>query len=188
MAFMQLVMTISLGAGIWVSVLLLVISLCKAAKAGDEALDAGYVTAEESGWQEVKDSRQVNDGIAPAAIEVDLRAHPRPTRGAFDRRTPPEHPTEPMPRQLLGPSEAADTLGVTPEVLLAWEGRYGYPKAHHPSAAPGRAYRRAEVLALAESLRNGLSIASAINAAQAATSRRRASAGRKRQPPTSGAQ
>jgi hypothetical protein len=233
---MQLAMVILLGAGIWVSVLLLAISLCKAAKAGDQALEAGYVTAEVAGWQEVEDPPVGHDGIMDAAIERDLRVHPRPTRAAFDRRTPPEHPawpaagdpdgagsrhpsrppretdarTEPrwrldcspittqttpatvaghvMARQLLILPDAAAALGVTPEVLLTWEARYGYPKAHHWSTTPGRAYSRADVLALAESLRNGLSIASAINAAQAATNRRSAtapSAGRMRQPPAS---
>jgi hypothetical protein len=232
---MQIGMFILLGAGIWGSVVLLAMSLCKAAKAGDQVLETDYMTAEESGWQEADDFPEIQKRIAHDAIELDLQAHRRPTRVAFDRRTErladsagadpagagPRHPARPprdtdppmeprgrldcspittqttpttaassaMSRQLLNLSEAADTLRVTPDVVLAWETRYGYPKAHHSWTTPGRAYSRAEVLALAESLRNGLSIRSAISVAQAATNRRRAtSAGRKRQPPTFGSQ
>jgi hypothetical protein len=90
---------------------------------------------------------------------------------------------------LLSPREAAEALGVTPDVLLAWEERYGYPKRHPSSTTPDRLYSRAEVLALAESLQTGVSIPSAIDDAQAATKRRRATARRavrKPEPPTPG--
>jgi hypothetical protein len=196
---MQLAVTILLGTGIWVSALVLAISLCRAAKAGDQALEAeaGCATGEESGREEMGDSPQIDQRMAHEAIGFDLRVHPRPTRGASDRPPPPASTTAARlaagtpatTRQLLSLREAAETLGVTPDVLLAWEARYGYPKPHRSSTTPGRAYSRAEVLALADSLQNGLSIPSAIDAAQGVTHRRRTTARAavgKRQPPAPG--
>lgn len=66
--------------------------------------------------------------------------------------------------------EAAALLGVAPERLLAWEARYGFPT----SSGRERRYGHCEVLALRDSLRDGLSIASAVIRAREKVRRRRA--------------
>lgn len=217
---MLLALLVLLGAGIWAFMLLLAISLCKAAKAGDKALEASYAAAQEASRQEVMNSPQVRGRIAHDAGRFDLGAHPRSTRRAY-YPTPPEHPTEPAagdpggagPRQqslplseaprepggrsactpittaamptaggvlttdapptakrLLSLREAAEVLGVSPDVLLAWEARYGYPKPYRASTTRGLRYSRAELLVLADSLQNGLSIPSAIDDARSSAS------------------
>jgi hypothetical protein len=213
---MQLALALMLGAGIWVFVLLLAMSLCRAAKAADNAMEAAYEAAD-------------RPTLGRDPMGFDLGAHPRPTRGAskpleraYDPAEPaaadqdgtPEPRYHPRPRwEIEAPSEprlhvrdpfvtsttprtvadrprdepatatrllsvraAADLLGISPEVLLAWEARFGYPKLRRSAGTPGRAYSRAEVLALAHSLQTGLSISAAIDDAQTATSRRRGTA------------
>jgi hypothetical protein len=180
MAFMQLAPALLLAAGIWVMLVLVVISICRAAKAGHDEIDAGYGGPVEPNRQALLNSRQLEDRIAEEALGLDLQAHPRPTRGPSK---PPnraaDRPTDDEPviaTGVLGLPTAAEFLGVTPDVLLAWEARYGYPKLRRSATTRGRVYSRAEVLALAESLQTGLSIPAAIDVAQAATGRRRATA------------
>jgi MerR family transcriptional regulator, light-induced transcriptional regulator len=59
--------------------------------------------------------------------------------------------------------EAAALLNVSPNTLRTWERKFGYPR---PLRSPGRhrAYSYAEVAALREALRRGLSVPSAISA------------------------
>jgi MerR family transcriptional regulator, light-induced transcriptional regulator len=58
--------------------------------------------------------------------------------------------------------EAASLLNVSPNTLRTWERKFGYPK---PLRSPGRhrAYTYAEIVALRDALRRGLSVASAIS-------------------------
>lgn len=124
------------AVGTWVLVALIVLSLCRAAKAGDEAIDAVHRAAAEE-WAIGTPSMAVRKVVL---------------------------------------EEAAAELGVSPQTLLAWEVRFGYPRSS-PSDVGGRAlYRQSEVIALRDALEHGLSIASAVNNARAATRRRRASA------------
>lgn len=94
---------------------------------------------------------------------------PRPGRGtqnfALDLRA---HIGETTGREMrdLQLDEAAALLCVSPETLRAWERRFGYP--HPVSAATGQGrYAREDVIALRDTLEAGLSVASAINKAQA---------------------
>ncbi len=120
--------TIALVAGgIWVAVLLSVISLCRAAKWSDDAMDAALarVTADSTPADRVLRT-------------VDL-------------------------------SHAAALLGVSPETLLAWEARFGFPT----SSPSERLYNRLDVLALRESISDGASIAAAVAHARDRSKRRR---------------
>lgn len=62
------------------------------------------------------------------------------------------------PLRTLSPDDAATLLGVTPHTLLDWEARYGFPT----SGRSDPSYNRSEVLALRESLADGLSISAAV--------------------------
>jgi hypothetical protein len=170
---MQLPLTVLIAAAILAGVVLLAVSLDRAAKARHRAGEEGEEGAADAG-QEVIGPAQLRERIAREAMDFDLDAHPRPTRGGPGRAAPStdEHPA--TASRLLSLREAADDLGVSTDVLLAWEARYGYPKAHQSATIEGRAYSRADILALAESLQTGLSIPSAVDDAQA--SRRRAAA------------
>lgn len=77
-------------------------------------------------------------------------------------------------RQLrgLGLDHAATLLGISPHTLLVWQVRYGFPTS---SPAELR-YNQTEVLALRDSLEDGLSISSAVIRAREQTRRRRATA------------
>jgi DNA-binding transcriptional MerR regulator len=69
----------------------------------------------------------------------------------------------------LKTSEAAALLNVTANTLRTWERRFGYPK---PQRSPGnhRLYTHAEIVALREALKEGLSISSAVSVAREALS------------------
>ena len=69
----------------------------------------------------------------------------------------------------LKTSEAAALLNVSANTLRAWERRFGYPKPQR-SAGNHRLYTYAEVAALREALRKGLSISSAVSRAREALS------------------
>jgi DNA-binding transcriptional MerR regulator len=62
-------------------------------------------------------------------------------------------------------TEAAAVLHVSPDTLRSWERRFGYP---HPvtSGTGQQRYVRGEVFTLRDSLRTGLSVASAIEKAR----------------------
>jgi DNA-binding transcriptional MerR regulator len=65
----------------------------------------------------------------------------------------------------LKTGEAAALLNVSPNTIRAWERRFGFPR---PARSPGRhrAYSYAELVALNDALRDGLSISSAISVAR----------------------
>jgi hypothetical protein len=155
---MQLALTLIAAGGVWLLVVLFAISLCRAAQAGDTALDAGCRSAEKAGAGDVLYASEVRQRIADDPEEFDFAAHPRPTRGREAGLT-------------LDIREAAATLRASPDALRAWESRYGYPVSQ--CSVPGHepTYRREEVLALAEALQNSLSVASAIGGARAAVTR-----------------
>src|SRR2546423_7496100 len=58
--------------------------------------------------------------------------------------------------------EAASLLNVSPNTLRTWERKFGFPR---PLRSPGRhrAYTHAEIVALRDALRRGLSVPSAIS-------------------------
>jgi hypothetical protein len=151
MVVMVLAVAFLIGAGAWSVVLVVVVALCRSAKAGDCALlglSTGYVHG------------------------IDLSAHRRPTRSPIRASTktfaPPLAPGEER-REMLDIAEAAQALGVEPEVLVAWEARYGYPACGLSPSGHGLSYAQLEISALALALRAGLSVASAIAAARATT-------------------
>jgi hypothetical protein len=84
-----------------------------------------------------------------------------------------QSPTVERTLRSLDLSQAAAELGVTPETLLAWEARYGFPT----SSASERRYNESEVLALRDNISDGCSIAAAIARARAGARRRRPSTG-----------
>jgi DNA-binding transcriptional MerR regulator len=65
----------------------------------------------------------------------------------------------------LKTSEAAAYLNVSPHTLRAWERRFGYPKPQR-SEGQHRRYTYAEIDALRDALRDGLSVSSAISRAR----------------------
>lgn len=67
----------------------------------------------------------------------------------------------------LKTSEAASVLNVSPHTLRAWERRFGYPKPQR-SAGQHRRYTHADIAALRDALRDGLSISSAVSRAREA--------------------
>jgi hypothetical protein len=69
-------------------------------------------------------------------------------------------------------SHAAALLGVSPQTLLAWEERYGFPT----SSASDHRYNRSEVLALRDSIADGMSITAAVARARQRSKRRPAPA------------
>jgi hypothetical protein len=170
---MQLPLTVSIAAAILAGVVLLAVSLDKAAKARHRAAEEAEEGAAEA-RSEATDPPELRERIAREAMDFDLDAHPRPTRGGANRATGSPDEQSATASRLVSLREAAEDLGVSTDVLLAWEARYGYPKAHQSATIEGRAYSRADILALAESLQTGLSIPSAVDDAQA--SRRRAAA------------
>jgi hypothetical protein len=103
------------------------------------------------------------------AMDTDLARAAAVGRGAGVSRSPaPERAL-----RHLDLDEAASLLGISPETLLAWEARYGFP-----TASPlEQRYSASEVLALRNSLEDGLSIASAVTRAREKAKRRRAPAG-----------
>jgi hypothetical protein len=81
----------------------------------------------------------------------------------------------PRDRQLrsLDLDHAAALLDVTPETLLAWEARYGFPL----SSPSELRYNESDVLALRDGISGGASIAAAVARARDRTRRHRVPAG-----------
>ena len=74
----------------------------------------------------------------------------------------------------LSPEHAAALLGVSSHTLIQWGERYGFP-----TASPSQPrYSQADVLALRDSLKDGLSIASAVSRARERSKGRRAAPAR----------
>jgi hypothetical protein len=79
-------------------------------------------------------------------------------------------PAAGRPLRTLDLDQAADLLGVTPVMLAGWEARYGFPT----SSPSEQRYSEIEVLALRDTLEDGISIASAVNRAREKCRHRRA--------------
>ena len=133
---MSFEIVVSVVVVIWAAVLLLAISLCRAAKLGDEAMQAKY-----------------SPSSAPS---------PSPSSA-------PSPATE-RPLRTLDLQHAASLLGVSPELLLTWDERFGFP-----SSSPSEPlYSESEVLALRDSLEDEASIPSAVAHARERIKRHRA--------------
>lgn len=81
-------------------------------------------------------------------------------------------PSPGTPLRTLDLDHAAALLDVRPEMLLAWEVRYGFPSSSRSESR----YNESEVLALRESLGHSPSIPSAVSEARERIRRRRAPA------------
>lgn len=166
---MVLAVALMIGAGAWSVVLVVVVSLCKCAKAGDRALEDASA---ENGQAPAVRSTCPDRPSTGYLLGIDLSTHRRPTRtpvgaGAETAALPLAGGEE--RGQMLDIAEAARALGVEPEVLVAWEARYGYPACGLSASGRGLSYAQLEISALAVALRAGLSIASAIATARATT-------------------
>jgi hypothetical protein len=141
---------------IWAAVLLLAISLCRAAKRGDDAMRALLASSQPAGGD---DETRRSSSPSPAP-PVPLSPSASPTTAASPER----------PLRTLDLEQAATLLDVSPETLLTWEQRFGFP-----SSTPAEPrYSQSEVLALRDSLDDGASIASAVAMARERIKRRRA--------------
>lgn len=90
------------------------------------------------------------------------------SRDAEPTASPSIHP----PLRTLDLDRAATLLGVVPEMLVAWEARYGFPT----SSPSEHLYSQSEILALRETLWRERSIAAAVAGARDRTRRRRPAA------------
>jgi len=132
---------VSVAVGAWVAVLLLAISVCRAARRGDDAMRG----------------------------RGDLASANTDDETASTRAPSPE-----TPLRTLDLGDAAALLGVSPDTLLAWEDRYGFP-----SSTPSEPrYNESDVLALRASLGHSPSVSSAVSQARERVRRRRAPAAR----------
>jgi hypothetical protein len=139
---MGLEVIVLLAIGAWFAALLFAVSLCRAAKAGDAAADdclLDQMTARE---------RAAQPPVDPPPVDA---------------------PPVDSPLRTLELHQAAALLDVFPEMLLAWEARYGFPTST-PSA---HLYSQSEILALRDTLRRESSIAAAVARARERTRRRR---------------
>jgi hypothetical protein len=136
---MGLEVIVLVATGTWFAVLLVVISLCRAASSSDDATEV-FLGEAEAARQD-----------APFASS----------------------PSVDSPLRTLDLDQAAALLGVIPEMLLAWEARYGFPT----SSPSERLYSRSEILALRDTLWREPSIAAAVARARERTRRRRTPAG-----------
>ena len=147
---MRLEIVVPLVVCIWAAVLLLAISLCRAAKRGDVAIRALLASPPAAGGDD-ETRRSSSPSPAPAVS---------PSPGASPERT----------LRTLDLEQAARLLDVSLETLLTWEQRFGFP-----SSTPAEPrYSQSEVLALRDSLDDGASIASAVAMARELIRRRRA--------------
>ena len=153
---MRLEIVVPVVVCIWAAVLLLTISLCRAAKRGDDAMRALLASSQPAGGDD-ETRRSSSPSPAPPAS-------PSPSASP----TPAASPERPL--RTLDLEQAASLLDVSPETLLTWEQRFGFP-----SSAPSEPrYSQSEVLALRDSLDDGASIASAVAMARERIKRRRA--------------
>lgn len=167
---MVLAVALLVGAGAWGVAFVVVISLCKSAKAGDRGLEDLSREADEEGPAAL--STPADRPSTGYLLGIDLRTHRRPTRASMEAGIgPAARPavSDEERGQMLDIAEAAQALGVEPEVLVAWEARYGYPACGLSATGRGLSYAQLEISALAVALRAGLSVASAIATARATT-------------------
>lgn len=78
-----------IAAFAWLLVLLLAVSLCRAAKEGDKAMDNAYRAAAADWDLEHSYHRQARQPITSEPREDQPEAHPRPTRTGLARTSPP---------------------------------------------------------------------------------------------------
>jgi hypothetical protein len=170
MVVMVLAVALLIGAGAWSVVLVVVVALCKSAKAGDRALDD--LSGEEDARGPAVLSAPADRPSIGSLLGIDLSTHRRPTRAPMragaETAAPPLAPGKER-GQMIGIAQAAKALGVEPEVLVAWEARYGYPACGLSASGRELSYAQLEISALAVALRAGLSVAAAIAAARATT-------------------
>ncbi len=153
---MRLEIVVPVVACIWAAVLLLTISLCRAAKRGDDAMRALLASSQPAGGDD--ETRRSSSPSPAPPVSSSPSASP----------TPAASPERPL--RTLDLEQAATLLDVSPETLLTWEQRFGFP-----SSTPAEPrYSQSEVLALRDSLDDGASIASAIAMARERIKRRRA--------------
>ena len=153
---MRLEIVVPVVACIWAAVLLLTISLCRAAKRGDDAMRALLASSQPAGGD---DETRRSSSPSPAP-PVSPSPSASPTPAASPERS----------LRTLDLEQAASLLDVSPETLLTWEQRFGFP-----SSTPAEPrYSQSEVLALRDSLDDGASIASAVAMARERIKRRRA--------------
>lgn len=153
---MRLEIVVPVVACIWAAVLLLTISLCRAAKRGDDAMRALLASSQPAGGD---DETRRSSSPSPAP-PVSPSPSASPTTAASPERS----------LRTLDLEQAASLLDVSPETLLTWEQRFGFP-----SSTPAEPrYSQSEVLALRDSLDDGASIASASAMARERIKRRRA--------------
>ena len=153
---MRLEIVVPVVACIWAAVLLLTISLCRAAKRGDDAMRALLASSQPAGGDD--ETRRSSSPSPAPPVSPSPSASP----------TPAASPERPL--RTLDLEQAATLLEVSPETLLTWEQRFGFP-----SSTPAEPrYSQSEVLALRDSLDDGASIASAIAMARERIKRRRA--------------
>jgi hypothetical protein len=152
----RLEIVVPVVACIWAAVLLLTISLCRAAKRGDDAMRALLASSQPAGGDD--ETRRSSSPSPAPPVSPSPSASP----------TPAASPERPL--RTLDLEQAATLLEVSPETLLTWEQRFGFP-----SSTPAEPrYSQSEVLALRDSLDDGASIASAIAMARERIKRRRA--------------
>jgi len=124
-------------------VVVVAVSLCRAAKLSDEAMRFVVLRAE--------------------AADCDGEVTPSPSP------SPASSPSSERQLRTLDLEDAASLLGISPETLLIWENRFGFPS----SSSGEPRYSQTEVLALLESLDHGASIPSAVTQAREQIKRRR---------------
>ena len=153
---MTLELVVLVAVAIWVAVVLVALSLCRAAKLSDEAMR--FVVLR-------NDAGDRDDEAKPSPLSSRSPASP-------PSRSPASSPSWEVERPLrtLDLEDAASLLGVSPETLLHWEERFGFP-----SSCPSELrYSQSEVLALLASLDDGASIPAAVAQARERIKRRRA--------------
>jgi hypothetical protein len=151
-ASVTLELVVLVAVAIWAAVLLLAISLCRAAKLSDEVMH--FVV------------------LRTQAGDRDDEATPSPLPSRSPASSSSRAPEPERPLRTLDLEDAASLLGVSPETLLRWEERFGFP-----SSCPSECrYSQSEVLALLASLDDGASISAAVAQARERIKRRRASA------------
>jgi hypothetical protein len=147
-ASVTLELVLLVAVAIWAAVVLLAISLCRAAKLSDEAMQF-VVLRTEAGDR--------GDEATPSPLSS---------------RSPASSWEVERPLRTLDLEDAACLLGVSPETLLRWEERFGFPT----SCPSELRFSQSEVLALLASLDEGASIPAAVAQARERIKRRRASA------------
>ena len=119
---MRLEIVVPVVACIWAAVLLFAISRCRAAKRGDDAMRALLASSQAAGGD---DETRRSSSPSPAALALG-GADP------FGAPSPSAAPERPL--RTLDLEQAARLLDVSPETLLTWEQRFGFPSSYSGGA------------------------------------------------------